>query len=222
MLGVTRRFFGAKVPEIARFQDGHKYSGAKYYIKYSRHGPFSTYSLRQRWATVVRNIPDSALADFSFNKFVGNWIGEFASYNFYFMGTVSWIISWMFVLRHAMFNPDITCRHNEKRLPLPDRLRQWSYALPYYNNRIKNWSAKFKWMLIQNEPDWNDINWLGARPNREQCHRRCMVWNVFHWFVPLYRMEDPMYESCTNYNFCKIYHEMGYKKCPEFFDDAEE
>jgi len=221
MLRQSRRALGGAIGPV-QFSEGHKLSGAKYFLKYSRPGPFSTYSFRQRYPVLVKNTTDSAVADFFTNKCIGAWHAEYPSFNYYFGAALSLTVSTLFSLRHLYFNPDVVCRHNEKRLPLPDRLRQWSYALPFANCRLKNWCNKFKWIMCQNEPDWNDINWMGMRPNREQSHRVCMFWNIFHWGTNTYRFECPYYESVTHKNMCRIYHDIDYKKAPEFFGSAEE
>merc|ERR1719291_569026 len=73
-------------------------------------------------------------------------------------------------------NPDIYGRQQEVRKPLPDRHRQWAFSLPFFNHRMRNFTAKYKWCMIDNEPDWNDFHPIGYRPNRKPIHRRPYMW----------------------------------------------
>ena len=38
--------------------------------------------------------------------------------------------------------------------------------------RLRNWVSNFRWMLIDNEPDWADWNAAGIRPDRTPAHKR--------------------------------------------------
>eukprot|EP00971_Amphidinium_carterae_P051812 1020135-Amphidinium_carterae.1 len=85
-----------------------------------------------------------------------------------------WVACWT---RTSYFDPDVTWRKQEiayacqeVRKPFPDRWRQYQYVLPYHNHRLRNMvrshptmpvcvrAAKYRWALIDNEPDWADYN----------------------------------------------------------------
>merc|ERR1712150_152384 len=97
--------------------------------------------------------------------------------------------------RHWMLNPDIYGRRQEYHKPLPDRHRQWSFSLPYFNHRMRNMFCKYKFCMIDNEPDWADKHPIGYRPNRDPIHRRPYLW-VFT--IPRYPCEDPLDTSVTH------------------------
>jgi len=180
---------------------------------YSETGSFSTFSFRMRYTMVLKNMTDPTLADYFYESWLHAWAGDGPSYNYWFitslaMGTVFGILT-----RHLYFNPDIYGRYQESRKPMPDRHRQWSYSLPYFNHRLRNMSTKYKWAFIDNEPDWADWHPIGYRPNRKPIHRRPALW-VFT--VPRYTCEDPLFTSVTHENMNRMYEEMGYWKKPWF------
>lgn len=69
--------------------------------------------------------------------------------------------------------------------------------------------TKYKWCMIDNEPDWADMHPLGYRPNRKPIHRRHYA---FTFTVPRYTCEDPLFTSVTHGNMEKMYREIGYTK----------
>merc|ERR1712226_702633 len=120
--------------------------------------------------------------------------------------------------RHWFFNPDLYGRLQESRKPMPDRHRQWTYSLPYFNHRLRNMATKYKWCMIDNEPDWNNNPPIGYRPNRKPIHCRPWMW-IFT--IPRYTCEDPLYTSCSHANMNRIYEEIKYQKKP-WFEQTEE
>ena len=111
------------------------------------------------------------------------------------------------MLRHSLFNPDVYYRRGELRKPFPDRHRQYSYTLPFYNTRARNFAAKWRATFIDNEPDYMDHNPLGLRPDRKQTHRRLPGL----WFsIPRYFEEDPLFTSVSHKNIGDMYRKMGY------------
>merc|ERR1712150_279673 len=111
--------------------------------------------------------------------------------------------------RHWMFNPDIYGRRQEYHKPLPDRHRQWSYSLPYFNHRLRNLASKYKWCMIDNEPDYANYHPLGYRPTRKMAHKRPFMWCLT---VPRYAIEDPLFTSVSFENMNRMYEEIGYVK----------
>mmetsp|Transcript_54095 Transcript_54095/g.137404 ORF Transcript_54095/g.137404 Transcript_54095/m.137404 type:complete len:214 (+) Transcript_54095:20-661(+) len=193
--------------------------GGHHLTSYSEVGPWSTFSLRMRYTMLLKNQTDPTIADYFFEKWVRDWCADAPSYNYWWvtsfaMGAMVGILS-----RHWFFNPDLYGRRQESRKPLPDRHRQWSYSLPYFNHRMRNFVAKYKWCMIDNEPDWADYHPIGYRPNRKQIHRRPYMW-VFT--VPRYTCEDPLYTSVTHENMNRIYEEIGYSKKPAWAQTEED
>merc|ERR1712107_596000 len=192
--------------------------GSEKLSAYSATGKWSTFSFRQRYTILLKNQTDPTIADFFYEKWLHAWVGDAPSYNYWWvtsfaMGSMVGILS-----RHWFFNPDLYGRRQENKKPLPDRHRQWSYSLPYYNHRLRNMSNKYKWCMIDNEPDWNDKHPLGYRPNRKQIHRRPWMWC---FTVPRYNIQDPLYTTVTHENMNRMYEEIGYQKKPKGEDDEE-
>merc|ERR1712130_493872 len=106
-------------------------------------------------------------------------------------------------------NPDVYGRRQEYKKPLPDRHRQWGYALPFYNTRLRSIMRANSWCMIDNEPEFCSNHPLGYRPNRVFLHRRPWV-TIFT--IPRYQIMDPLYTSCSYENFNRIYEECGYAK----------
>merc|ERR1719221_883474 len=130
------------------------------------------------------------------------------------MGSMVGILS-----RHWFYNPDLYGRNQERRKPMPDRFRQYTYSIPYFNSRIRNQVTRYKWAMIDNEPDFNDNHPLGYRPNRKQSHRRPPLWC---FSVPRYSCEDPLYSSTLHANMEQMYQEIGYAKAPASEGDDDE
>mmetsp|Transcript_73206 Transcript_73206/g.145202 ORF Transcript_73206/g.145202 Transcript_73206/m.145202 type:complete len:201 (+) Transcript_73206:63-665(+) len=191
---------------------------AEHLSAYSAVGPFSTFSFRQRYTLMLKNQTDPTIADFFYEKWLHAWVGDAPSYNYWWvtacaMGAAVGILS-----RHWFFNPDIYGRKQEVKKPMPDRYRQWSFSLPYFNHGLRNCMAKYRWCMIDNEPDWADYHPLGYRPNRKAIHRRPYMWC---FTVPRYAIEDPLFTSVSHANMNAIYEEIGYTKKPKSEDDDE-
>merc|ERR550537_1327865 len=104
-------------------------------------------------------------------------------------------------------NPDVYGRRQEFKKPLPDRHRQWTYSLPFFNHRLRNMVTKYKWCFIDNEPDYGDVHPLKYRPDRKPIHRRCWI---MMFSIPRYQIQDPLYTSTTYANISAMYKEIGY------------
>merc|ERR1711963_1361198 len=126
---------------------------------------------------------DPTIADFFFEKWLHGWAGDVPSYTFCWCTCFSLDSALAILTRHWFFNPDVYGRKQEYKKPMPDRHRQWSYSLPYFNHRIRNIAAKYRWAFVDNEPDWVNNHPLGYRPNRKQVHKRPMG-TVCVWSVP--------------------------------------
>lgn len=186
---------------------------AHYHISsYSASGPFSTFTARMRYTNHLKITTDPAIADFFFENYLHAWVAHVPSFNKWFISIMAFGAAMGIMTRHVYFNPDVHVRYQERRKPLPDRHRQWSYSLPYFNHRLRNISAKYRWALIDNEPDWADKHPLGYRPNRQQSIRRPYLWM---FTVPRYAIEDPLFTSVTHENMNRIYEEIGYTKKPK-------
>ncbi|CAE8590457.1 unnamed protein product [Polarella glacialis] len=176
---------------------------------YSAVGKWSHFSFRQRYTLMLKNQTDPTIADFFYEKWLHAWVADPPSYNYWFVSSMAFGACVGILTRQIYFNPDVYFRKQEVRKPLPDRHRQWTFSLPFYNHRLRNMVAKYRWCMIDNEPDWIDNHPLGYRPNRKQCHRRPYMW-IFT--VPRYSIEDPLYTSVTFENMNRIYEEVGYVK----------
>lgn len=192
--------------------------GAEVFSAYSEPGPWSTYSMRQRYTIFLKTTTDPMIGDYFYEKWLHNWAGDVPSYNYWFVSSVAVGLALCITSRHLIFNPDVYVRRQEFKKPMPDRHRQWSYSMPYFNHRCRNWSAKYRWAFIDNEPDWIDHHPLGYRPHRVQYHRRPW-WQVFT--VPRYWIEDPLFTSTLHANFKKIYEDVGYCKKEEGEEEEE-
>eukprot|EP00929_Paragymnodinium_shiwhaense_P051195 TRINITY_DN2577_c0_g1_i6.p2 TRINITY_DN2577_c0_g1~~TRINITY_DN2577_c0_g1_i6.p2 ORF type:complete len:200 (+),score=31.37 TRINITY_DN2577_c0_g1_i6:98-697(+) len=191
---------------LARLLRGEKLSA------YSEVGPFSVFSFRQRYTTYLKTQTDPTIADYFFEQYLHAWFSDVPSYNYWLVMTVATGVMAAHLMRYWLCNPDIYGRRQEFKKPLPDRHRQWSYSLPFYNHRLRNLSTKYKWCFIDNEPDYSDYHPLGYRPNRKQIHRRCWLW-VFS--VPRYTCQDPLFTSVSHENMERIYRDIGYTKAPK-------
>mmetsp|Transcript_114084 Transcript_114084/g.207506 ORF Transcript_114084/g.207506 Transcript_114084/m.207506 type:complete len:215 (-) Transcript_114084:177-821(-) len=182
-------------------------------------GPMSTFSWRMRYPIFLKNMTDPILADYYYEKMIHAWFADPPSYNYWWCTAMALGCTTGILSRHWFFNPDIYGRRQENKKPLQDRHRQHSYALPYFNHRMRNNMTKYKWCMIDNEPDWADYHPLGYRPNRKQIHRRHYMWC---FTVPRYTIEDPLYTSVTHANMESIYQKIGYTKKPKGEDDDED
>jgi hypothetical protein len=133
-------------------------------------------------------------------------------YNYIFYAVCGGGILFGTVLRHFLFNPDVFVKRGELRKPIPDRVKQYGYAHPYYNSRMRNWAAKYRWTFIDNEPDYMDGSLkgdlTGLRPERKQSIRRLPAF----YSVEKYKEQDPLYSSVKFASMEKLYSkESGYK-----------
>lgn len=185
-------------------------AGNEKVTSFSECGPQSTFSLRQRYTLWLKVTTDPTIADYKYEKFVKGYCADVPSYHYYGISSFSFGVAMASCFRHLFFNPDIYVRKQENKKPWPDRHRQFSYSLPYFNHRLRNISRKYRHCFIDNEPDWIDNHPLGYRPNGQATHKRCFM--AFLFTIPMYRIEDPLYTSTTFKNFNKIYEDIGYSK----------
>eukprot|EP00933_Yihiella_yeosuensis_P009481 TRINITY_DN1153_c0_g1_i4.p1 TRINITY_DN1153_c0_g1~~TRINITY_DN1153_c0_g1_i4.p1 ORF type:complete len:203 (-),score=35.15 TRINITY_DN1153_c0_g1_i4:351-959(-) len=183
--------------------------GSAHLSSYSAPGNFSHFSLRQRYTLMLKAQTDPTIADFFYEKWLHAWVADPPSYNYWFVSIMAFGACIGILTRQIYFNPDVYYRKQEVKKPLPDRHRQWTYSLPFFNHRLRNMVTKFKWAFIDNEPDWADKHPLGYRPNRKPCHRRPYMWVLT---VPRYTCQDPLFTSVTHENMNRIYEEIGYTK----------
>jgi len=186
---------------------------------YSEVGSFSTFSIRQRYNIMLKAQTDPTMSDYYYENMLHAWFADPPSYNYWWVTSMAMGCMVGILTRHWFFNPDVYGRRQESKKPMPDRHRQWSYALPYFNHRLRNCVTKYKFAFIDNEPDWADKHPLGYRPDRKQTHRRPYMW-VFT--IPRYNIQDPLYTSCTHASMEKIYQEIGYTKKPKSDEDEED
>jgi hypothetical protein len=151
---------------------------------------------------------DPTLADYFFENFLWAWCRDYPSFAFQWLTTLAMGLMVAFLFRGIFFNPDIYFRRQECKKPMPDRLRQWSYALPFYNSRLRNMSTSYSSCLIDNEYDWTFEHPLGYRPNRALQHARPFFWIFTH---PRYNIEEPMLTTCSYKNISQIYEAEGYQ-----------
>ncbi|KAF4658348.1 hypothetical protein FOL47_008003 [Perkinsus chesapeaki] len=173
---------------------------------YSENGVHTVQWWRNRYGIYSRRQTDPMLSEFLFRQQVKEWFYDVPSYNYAaLLGTALGImvaIGW----RHFLFNPDVYLRRQELRKMWPDRHRQFAYALPYLNPRLKNVLMPYTNSLIDNEPDYADYNPIGLRPQRVRAIRRLP--GLF-WSIPRYFFEDPLYTSVSTNNMRKIYNDSG-------------
>jgi len=179
------------------------------FLSYSRPGQsWTTYSLRQRYPVFMKAHTDPILSDYFYARAVKDWAYDVPSYNYWFQMTVGFVLAVLSCSRHMFFNPDVYVRRQEVRKPYSDRVRQWSYSLPFFNHTLRNKAARHRRDYIDNEPDWIDHHPAGYRPDRHQLHSR--MYAVFS--VSRYAEEDPYYTTTLHSNMSKIYQDIGYSK----------
>jgi len=162
---------------------------------------------------------DPTMSDFYYENMLHAWFADPPSYNYWWVTSMAMGCMVGILSRHWFFNPDVYGRRQENKKPMPDRHRQWSYSLPYFNHRLRNLVTKYKFAFIDNEPDWADKHPLGYRPDRKQCHRRPYM---FVFTISRYTAQDPLYSSVTHENMERIYQEIGYTKKPKSEEDEDE
>lgn len=189
-------------------------------LTYSEVGPFTTYSIRQRYPTYLQCMTDATVTDFFYGKWVTKWFEDACSMNYWWGTVLGFVASTLYMLRQLLFNPDVFFRKQESRLIHPDRFRQNCYCLPFFNHRMRNWSQKLVWMTGPNEMDWKDECESGLRPVRMQCHRLPLWWSIWHWSMNYkYLIEDSLFTTNSYKSKCLMYHKMGYRIDPAL--DAE-
>jgi len=186
---------------------------------YSEVGSFSTFAFRQRYNVLLKNQTDPTISDKFYEMMLHAWFADPPSYNYWWVTSMAMGCMVGILTRHWFFNPDLYGRRQESKKPFPDRHRQFSYSLPYFNHRLRNIVCKYKFCMIDNEPDWADQHPLGYRPDRLQTHRRPYMWC---FTIPRYTCQDPLYTSTLHGNMEKIYQEIGYTKKPKTDEDEED
>jgi len=156
--------------------------------------------------------PDPLIGDWMFAKFVRQWYADPSYYPYWGLAWFAIFGSFAYMVRLNWFDPHIYNRQGQVSKLEPDRYRQWTYSLPYYNHHFRNVCARHRWCMIDNEPDYADAAhpW-GIRPARHQSPIR----HFWAFTVPKYRVDDPLYEHCTHEEVERRYREMGYYKCRE-------
>jgi len=186
---------------------------------FSEPGALSTFSLRQRYTILLKSQTDPTLSYYYYDNMVHAWFADPPSYAYWWVTSMAMGLMVGILSRHWFFNPDLYGRRQEVQKPFPDRHRQFGYCLPYFNHRMRNYVLKYKWCVIDNEPDYGDKHPLGYRPDRAQSHRR---FYMFFHTTPRYSMQDPLFTSTLHGNMEKMYQEIGYTKKPKGEDDEEE
>jgi hypothetical protein len=154
---------------------------------------------------------DPFLQDFFFKRFVFQSCHDPNQYTLWILCSIAFGMSVGSCWRHLLFNPDVYFRRQENLKPMPDRHRQYTYALPFYNHQLRNYLAQYRWCFIDNEPDFQDEHELGIRTNRRQamsCSQPWMLWPSGY----MYSFEDPLFTSCSYKNMNRIYVKAGYQK----------
>ncbi len=176
---------------------------------YSAPGIFSVQSFRNRRFLLLTRTPDPMIFEWSVRRSLRSLFYDVPSYNYVWSIVFGFGLAAGMMLRHAWFNPDVYIRRQELTKPLPDRIRQFSYASAYYNGFARNWGTAYKSTFIDNEPDWADYHPLGIRPNRKQAPKRLFGLNQN---IPMYFEEDPLYTSTLHGNMGRMYKSIGYSK----------
>jgi len=179
----------------------------------------STFSMRQRYTILLKTQTDPTISDYFYDNMVHAWFADPPSYAYWWVTCMSMGLMVGILSRHWFFNPDLYGRRQEAQKPFPDRHRQFGYCLPYFNHRMRNFSVKYKWAFIDNEPDYADVHPIGYRPNRIQSHRRPYM---YCFTIPRYTMEDPLFTSTLTGNMERMYQEIGYTKKPKSEGDEED
>lgn len=178
-------------------------------LSYSRPGQsWTTYSCRQRYPVFMKTHTDPVISDYFYARAVKDWCGDVPSYNYWVQMTIGFVLAVMSCSRHMFFNPDVYVRRQEVRKPYIDRVRQWSYSLPFFNHQLRNRAARHRRDYIDNEPDWADHHAAGYRPDRHQLNSR--MYTVLS--VTRYAEEDPYFTTNSHENMGRIYRDAGYSK----------
>lgn len=192
------------------------------YLRYTRPGSYTTYSLRQRYPTMQKMATDSAVGDRLFYIWVKDWMGDPAGYNYIWCTVGSLAASFIAMARLLWFDPDVQHRRENMHMAICDKKRLHSYALPFFNHRLRNWSCRYNWMFCGADHDWSHKIYTGTRPDRAHALRRPFFWSAVHWYCFPYVIDDPLYTSSSVHNFNRIYDECGYKKLHNPEEEVEE
>lgn len=174
-------------------------------------GPWSSAGMRERYYMHLKMTTDPFLQDFFFKRFVHLSCSDPNSYGLYILCSIAWGICVGSCTRHLLFNPEVYFRRQENLKPMPDRHRQYTYALPFHNHNLRNRVAQYRWTVIDNEPDYLDKHPLGLRPNRIQAISKAGPWHCIYSH-DMYPADDPLFTSCSHENMKRIYNEVGYTK----------
>merc|ERR1719436_842622 len=127
---------------------GRTLRSAEVLSTYSASGKWSTFAMRQRYTIILKNQTDPTIADFFYEKWLHGWVADAPSYNYWWCTSFAMGLMVGSMSRHWFFNPDIYMRQQEVRKPFPDRHRQFTYSLPFFNHRLRNLSRKYTWCMI--------------------------------------------------------------------------
>jgi hypothetical protein len=174
-------------------------------------GGMSSATYRERYYMHLKMTTDPFLQDFFFKRFVFQSCDDPNQYTLWILCSIAFGLSVGSCWRHLLFNPDVYFRRQENLKPMPDRHRQYTYALPFYNHQLRNSVAQYRWCFIDNEPDYMDEHALGIRPNRRQAMSNCQPWQLWPG-IPQYSFSDDMMTSCSHKNMKAIYVKAGYCK----------
>eukprot|EP00392_Amoebophrya_sp_AT5.2_P010332 g10392.t1 len=221
---------------------GYHKIGYKVYLKdgMNSKGPWSMYSMR------LRECQQMFWKGFYTDPFIMDW-GFTNNYKYYLLNPAMYapvhltfvLYVWcvMMALSEIALCPDVqVMRRQERYHSKPDCFRLHSYAIPYFNHRLRNivkgtkkptvfrlpsarenfkWvfrlsniMRKYRWVFIQNEPDWNDYCYSGMRPDGVQGHHVPWVRNSLNYVSYKYYEEDPLATSCSHINFERIHHNL--------------
>jgi hypothetical protein len=180
---------------------------------HSARGNYSSAIFREKFYMHLKMTTDPFLQDFFFKRAVFQLSCDPNMYPMYGLCSLSFGIMVGSLMRHMLFNPDVYFRRQENKKPMPDRVRQFTYALPFYNHQLKNWCAKYRWQFIDNEPDYADAHPGGLRPYRQQSPYMCYSFGISMPFGR-YTTDDPMYTTVSHKNMCDIYAKAGYAHVP--------
>ncbi|CXI88103.1 conserved Plasmodium protein, unknown function [Plasmodium berghei] len=154
---------------------------------------------------------DNKLLKYFFKKSYNTWFNDPSQYNYYFISYYAVAISFGVVLRHILFNPDVHFRRQDKRRNIIDRYQHHAYSLPYYNHWLRNFSQSFKSSIIDNEPDYQEVDPLSFRPKRTSFYARF----PFFFEIPKYNVDNPHYEKNSHTYMQEYYESIGYIPTPE-------
>jgi hypothetical protein len=175
---------------------------------HSARGGLSSATLRDKYYMHFKMTTDPFLQDFFFKRSVHQMCNDPSCYGLYGLCSVAWGICVGICARHFLFNPDVYFRRQENLKPMPDRHRQWTYAMPYFNHNLKNRLAGWRWIMIDNEPDYIDAHPGGLRPYRQQ--NPVAPWSILRTTESSYAIDDPMMTTCSYKNMKMIYAKAGY------------